>query len=176
MCQLLRRLRARRRHIFYPVLWIQWLLVRDTTPFYPVCKALSCMISALLNDDTVEGSDCSSLTLGAACVVTCTDGYVAARDTETTMTCIFDSELQSTLMRSSTVSHDGPNAVFGNSCTDSCFDGNAAISGTAASTVWTSGYEGALVSDPPLEVWTLCLDLTLLCSTSCSHFSFISAD
>ena len=110
-------------------------------------------------------SDCSSLTLDEACVVTCTDGYVAARDTETTLTCIFASELQSmllegsthscklapcdlsTLMPSSTVSHDGPNAVSGESCTGSCFDGNAAISGTAASTVWTCGSEGALVSD-----------------------------
>ena len=100
-------------------------LVSDTTPFYAVC-ALFCPSSALLNDDTVEGSDC---------VVTCTDGYIVARDTETTLTYIFDSEL------------DGPNAVFGESCTDSCFDGNAAISGTAASTVWTCGSEGPLVSD-----------------------------
>ena len=61
-------------------------LVNDTTPFYPVCKALSCLSSSLLNDDTVEGSDCSSLILGEACVVTCTDGYFAARDTETTLT------------------------------------------------------------------------------------------
>ena len=52
----------------------------------------------------------------------------------------------SALTPSSTVSHDGPNAVFGES-TDSCSDGNAAISGTAASTVWTCGSEGALVCD-----------------------------
>ena len=47
-----------------------------------------------------------------------------------------------------TVSHDGPNTVFGESCTASCLDGNAAISSTAAPTVWTCGSEGALVSDP----------------------------
>ena len=35
-------------------------VVSDTTPFYPVCKALSCPSSALLDDDTVEGLDCSS--------------------------------------------------------------------------------------------------------------------
>ena len=45
-------------------------LVSDTTPLCPVCKVLSCPSSALLDDDIVEGLDCSSLTLGGACVVT----------------------------------------------------------------------------------------------------------
>ena len=98
-------------------------------------------------------------------MVTCADGYIAARDTETTLTCIFDSELRSlllegsahpcelspcdlsTLMPSSTVSHDCPSAVFGESCTESCFDGDAAISGTAAFIALAGGSEGALVSD-----------------------------
>ena len=62
---------------------------------YPVCKVLSCQSGALLLDDTVEGLDCSSLTLGEACVVTCADGYTAAGDTETTLTCAFNPELQS---------------------------------------------------------------------------------
>ena len=64
-------------------------LVRDTPSFYPVGKALSCPRSALLNDDTVEGLDCSSLTLCEACVVTCTFGYIAAGGTETTLMCVF---------------------------------------------------------------------------------------
>ena len=63
-------------------------LVRDTPSFYPVGKALSYPGSALLNDDTVEGLDCSSLTLGEACVVTCTYGYIAAGGTETTLMCV----------------------------------------------------------------------------------------
>ena len=58
----------------------------------------------------------------------------------------------STLMPSSIVSHDGPNAVSGESCTGSCFDSNASISRTAASTVWTCGSEGALVSDLDVSV------------------------
>ena len=41
-------------------------LVRDTTPFYPVGKALSCPSTALLDDDTMEGLDCF-LTLGETC-------------------------------------------------------------------------------------------------------------
>ena len=53
-------------------------LVSDTTPFYPVCQVLSCASTTLLDEDTVEGLDCSSLTLGEACVVTCADGYTAA--------------------------------------------------------------------------------------------------
>ena len=77
-------------------------LVSDTTPFYPVCKALSCPSSALLDDDTVEGLDCSSLTLGEAGVVTCVGGYTAAGDTEIKMTCAFDPELQSMLLEGST--------------------------------------------------------------------------
>ena len=46
-------------------------LVSDTTPFYSLCNALSAPSSALLEDDIVEGLDCSSSTLGEACVVTC---------------------------------------------------------------------------------------------------------
>ena len=140
-------------------------LVSDTAPFYPVCKAFSCPSSALLDEDTVEGFDCSSLTLGEACVVTCADGYTAAGDTETTLTCVFDPELQSmlpegsthscklapcdlsTLMHPSTVSHDCPNTVFDESCTADCSSGEAAISGTAAPTLLTCGSDGALVSD-----------------------------
>ena len=104
-------------------------LVSDTTPFYPVGKALSCPSRALLDDDTVESLDCSSLTVGEACVVTCADGYTAAGDTETTLTCFFDPELQSMLLKCSaqtcklvprdvspfmpsTVSHDCPDTVF----------------------------------------------------------------
>ena len=53
-------------------------LVRDTPSFYSVCESLSCLSSALLDDDTVEGLDCSSLTVDEACVVTCAGGYTAA--------------------------------------------------------------------------------------------------
>ena len=132
-------------------------VVSDTTPFYPVCRALSCPSSALLDDDTVEGLDCSSLILGAACVVTCADGFSSAGDTENTLTCVVDPELQSMLREGSTHScklspcdHDCPNTVFAESCTANCSRGNAAISGTAASTVLTCGSDGALVSDPTL--------------------------
>ena len=111
-------------------------------------------------------SDCSSLTLGEVWVVTCAGGYTAAGDTENTLTCVFNPELQSmllegsthscklaplsTLMPSSTVSHDCPNTVFGESETANCSYGNAVISGTAAATVLTCGSDGALVSDPTL--------------------------
>ena len=57
-------------------------LASDTTPFYSVGKALSCPGSALLDDDTVQGLDCSSLTLGEARVVSCADGDTAAGDTD----------------------------------------------------------------------------------------------
>ena len=154
-------------------------LVSDTTPFYPSGKALSCPSSALLDDDTVEGLGCSSSTMGEACVVTCAVGYTAAGDTETTLTCVFDPELQSmlvegsahsgklapcdlcTLMLLSTVSHDCQNTVFGESHTANCSYGNASISGTAASTVLTCGSDGALVSDPTLPYPTC---ETLTCS------------
>ena len=143
-------------------------LVSDTMPVYLVCKAFSCPSSALLDDDTVGGLDCSSWTLGEAWVVTCADGCTAAGDTETTMTCVFDPELESmllegsthscklapcdlsTLMPPSTVSHDCPNTVFGESCTANCSYGNAATSGTAASTILTGSSDGALVRDPTL--------------------------
>ena len=104
---------------------------------FPVGKASYCPSTALL-DDTVEGLDCSSLTLGEACVVTCAGRYTAAGDTETTLTCDSVPELQimllggsthsgksapcdlSTLMPPSTASHDCPNTVFGESCTANC--------------------------------------------------------
>ena len=116
---------------------------------------------ALLDEDTVEGLVCSSLTLCEAFVVCCADGYTAAGDTETTLTCVFDPELQSmllegsthscklapcdlsTLMHPSTVSHDCPNTVFDESGTANCSSGEAAISGTAAPTLLTCGSDGA---------------------------------
>ena len=52
--------------------------------FYPVGKALSFPSSVLLDDDTVEGLDWSSLTWGEACVRTGAARYTAAGDTETT--------------------------------------------------------------------------------------------
>ena len=94
------------------------------------------------------------------------DGYTAAGDTETTLTGVFDPELQSllpegsthpcklapcdlsTLVPPSTVSYDCTNTIFGESFTASCLDGNAAISGTAASAVWTCDSDGAMESDP----------------------------
>ena len=69
-------------------------LVSDTTPFDPVCKALSCPSRALPDDDIVGGLECSSLTLGEACAGTCADGYTAGGETETTLTCVFELELQ----------------------------------------------------------------------------------
>ena len=68
----------------------------------------------------------------------CADAYTAAGDTETTLTCVFDPELQSMLLEGSThsgklapcdlstlrppstVSHDCPNTVFEESCTANC--------------------------------------------------------
>ena len=76
-----------------------------STPLYPVGKVLSCPSSALLDDDTVEGLDCSSLTLCEACVVTCADRHIAAGDTETTLTCVPDPDLQGILLEAST--HSG---------------------------------------------------------------------
>ena len=134
--------------------------------FCPVGRALSFPSSALL-DDTVEGLDCSSLILGEACVVTCANRHTAAGDTETTLTCVFDPELQSvllessahscelapcdlsTLMPPSTVSHC-LNTAFGESCTANCSYGKAALSVTASSTVLTCGSDGAFVGDPTL--------------------------
>ena len=49
----------------------------------------------LLEDDIVEGLDCSYLTLGKACLVTCADGHTAPEDTEITTKCVFDLELTS---------------------------------------------------------------------------------
>ena len=128
--------------MFHLVLWSDGFLVRDTTPIYPVGKALSCPSSALLDDDTSRAW-IAFLTLGEACVVTCADGYTAAGDTENILTCVFDPELQSmllegfthsgklapcdfrTLMPPSTVSHDCPSRVFGESGTANGSYGNA---------------------------------------------------
>ena len=95
--------------------------------------------------------------------MTCADGYTSEGDSETTLTCVFNPELQSsahscelapgdlsTLVPPSTVSHDCPNTVFEESCTANRTDGNAAISGTASSTVLTCSSDGALVGDPTL--------------------------
>ena len=113
-------------------------------------------------------------------MVTCAGGYTAAGDTETTLTCVLNPELQSlllegsahscelapcdisTLMPPSIVIHDCPNTVFEESCTASCSYGNAAITGTAAFTVLACDSEGALVCDPTLPYPT-CEALT--CST-----------
>ena len=102
-------------------------------------------------------------------MATCADGCTAAGDTETTLTCVFDPELQSmslegstrsgklepcdlsTLRLPSTVSHDCPNTVFGESCTANCSCGNVAISGTAAGTVLACDSDAALVNDPTLS-------------------------
>ena len=69
--------------------------------FIPFAKSLSCLSSALLDDDIAGGLDCSSWTFGEACVGTCADGYTAAGDTETTITHSFDLELTSTLLEGS---------------------------------------------------------------------------
>ena len=76
-------------------------LVSNTSPFYPVCKSLSCPSSALLDDDTVEGLDRSFLTLGEACVETCADGYTTAGDAEIILTCFFDPESQRMVLEGS---------------------------------------------------------------------------
>ena len=130
------------------------LLVRDTLSFDSVCKFLFSPSSALIDDATVEELDCSSLTLGEACVVTCADGHTAAGDIEITMTCVFDLELTgilledsthsgrwascdlSTLAPLSTANHDWPKTVVGKSCVVNC---SYAISGTAAFTVLAGG-------------------------------------
>ena len=127
-------------------------LVSDPTPLHPVCKTMSCPSSTRLDDDTVEGLDCSSLTLGEVWESDCAGGCTAARDAGTTMLCVFDPERQSmllggsthlcefapcdlsTLMPSSTVSHDCPNTVSEKSCTANC----------------TCGSDEALECDPTL--------------------------
>ena len=165
LCQLFRRLRARRCHIFYLVLWIQWLSCQRDYAILSRWQSLVLPWQCAPRRRHHGGLDCF-LTLGEACVVTCVDGYTAAGDTENTSTCVFETELQSivlegfthsgkmapcdlsTLMPPSTVSHDCPNTVFGESGTANCSYGNAAISGTAAATVLTCGSDGALVSDP----------------------------
>ena len=65
-------------------------LARDTPSFDSVHKAGPSR--AFLDDDTVEGSDCSSLTLGEAREVACVDRYSKAGNTETTTTCVFGPE------------------------------------------------------------------------------------
>ena len=133
--------------------------------FFLCGKDLSCTSSAFLDDGTGESLEGSSLTLGEACAVTYADGYTAARDTKTTLTCVFEPELQSLSQVGSNhsggrasryfrtlTSHDSPNPVFGESHTASCLDGNAEISGTAASTVSTCGSQGASVRGPNVSV------------------------
>ena len=135
-------------------------LVSHAHPFYPAGEDLSCPSSALLDDGTGESLDGSSLTLGEACAVTYADGYTAARDTKTTLTCVFRASMQSLSLEGSThsgrrassyfstlASNDTPNTVFGESSTTSGLDGNGEISKTAASTVSTCGSGGTLVSD-----------------------------
>ena len=130
-------------------------LVSNADPFYLGGKDLSCTSSAFLDDGTGESLEGSSLTLGEACAVTYADGYTAARDTKTTLTCVFEPELQSLSLVGSNhsgrrasryfrtlTSHDSPNTVFGESHTASCLDGNAEISGVS-----TCGSQGALVRD-----------------------------
>ena len=81
-----------------------------------------------LDEGTGESLDGSSLTLSEACAVTYADGYTAARDTKTTLTCVFEPELQSLSLVGSNhsgrrasryfrtlTSHDSPNSVFGES-------------------------------------------------------------
>ena len=71
---------------------------RNAPSFYSVYKVLSCPSRALLEDDTVEGLDCFSLTLGKACKVTCADRHTAVGNIEITMTCDFDLEPTSILL------------------------------------------------------------------------------
>ena len=78
-----------------PGLGFNGSLVRNAPSFYSLCKALSAPSSVLLEDDIVEGLDCSYLTLGKACLVTCADGHAAAEDTEITTKCVFDPDLTS---------------------------------------------------------------------------------
>ena len=134
--------------------------------FIPFAK--SCLVRAVRSSTTTSWRTwiAPPLPLGEECMVAGADGYTAAGDTETTLTCVFDPEMQSmllegsthscqwapcalsTLMPLSTESHECPNTVFLESCTTNCSYGNAAISGTAAFTVFAGDSEGALVSDP----------------------------
>ena len=50
-------------------------LTRDSVSCYSVCKVLPCPSCVFLDDETMEGLDCSSLTLGEACGVACADGH-----------------------------------------------------------------------------------------------------
>ena len=131
--------------------------VRDTPSPCSVRTVLHGPSSALLNDDIVEGLDCSSLTLGEACVVTWS---TASGDTEIQRTCIFDRELTSILLEGSTPScqrvsgdlsilmppftanNDCPMTVFGKSWID-CSSGPVAMSGTAAFTGLIGSADGA---------------------------------
>ena len=136
--------------------------------FCSVCTVLWCPNTALLDDDTVEGLDRFSLTLGEACVLTCVDEYVVAGDAEITMTCIFDLELTSKMLEASTgscqwalgdlstlmppflVNHDCPKTVFGKSWIMKCPSGPGTMSGSAAFTALTGSADGALVREPTL--------------------------
>ena len=151
--KLFRVSRARRRHLFALVLWIQ----QRSCPRHSVI--LFRLILVLPEQCASRrrhrgGLDCSSLTLGVACVVTCADGHTAARNIGITMTCVFDQEVTgmlledsthsckwalcdlSTLAPPSTGNHDCPKTVFGKSCVVNC---PYAISETAAFTVLAGG-------------------------------------
>ena len=65
--------------------------VWDTPSVYSVRTVLYGPSSALLDDDTVLGLDCCSLTLGETCVVTCSDAYTAAKDADEHVTGGFSS-------------------------------------------------------------------------------------
>ena len=161
--------RSRRRHNLPPCPVDPMAFLSATLrQFFPLAKP--CPSRAVCFSTTTPWNAWigSSLTLGEACVVTGAGRYTAAGDTETTMTCVSDPELPSmllegsthsgklapcdlsTLMPRSTVSHDCPNTIFEKSCTANGSYDKAAISGTAASTAWTGGSNGALVSDPTL--------------------------
>ena len=110
--------------------------VRDTPLFYSVRSVLYGPSSALLDDDTVQGLDLSSLTLGEARVVTCSDGYTAAGDTEITMTCIFDLELMTgsadgALMSDPMLPHSTCKALM-------CSIGDLLLNSSLLGPAWTS--------------------------------------
>ena len=83
---------CRRRHVFHLVVLDPTAFVSETLRHvYSVCPVLCCPSSALLDDDTVLGLDCCSLTLGETCVVTCSDAYTAAKDADEHVTGGFSS-------------------------------------------------------------------------------------
>ena len=67
------------------------IFLSETRCHFISFAVLYCPSSVLLDDGTLEGLDCSSLTLGEARGVACADGHAAAEDMEITMTCFFRS-------------------------------------------------------------------------------------